>query len=63
MGRLKIVGADEQPFIRARDRADRDRSRPGGATAAEIDATSIRFHHAGSDDEPQLFEIRIDPDS
>jgi quercetin dioxygenase-like cupin family protein len=61
MKRIRIVAADDSPFIRARDRTDRDRSRPGGATQAEIDATLYRSHHPGSATSPQLFEIRIEP--
>jgi quercetin dioxygenase-like cupin family protein len=61
MGKVRVVTAEEGPFIRARDRRDRDRSNPAGPSDEEIDGTSIRFHHPGAADQPQLFEVRVDP--
>src|SRR3954467_10514473 len=63
MSKIRIVTADATPFIRARDREDRDRSQGGGASQAEVEATDIRFHHRGSDTSPQLFEVRLAPNA
>ena len=61
MGKVRIITAEESDFIRARDRQDRDRSRPNGPSDEEIDGTAIRYHHPGSNTTPQLFEVRVDP--
>jgi quercetin dioxygenase-like cupin family protein len=61
--RIRVVDARTTPFMRARDRGDRDRTRTDGPSQAEIDATEVRFHHPGTDTSPQLFEIRLAPDS
>ena len=61
MGKIRIVTDEDEPFVRATDRTDRDRSDPYGPSKEEIDGASVRHHHRGSDGEPQLFEVRIDP--
>ena len=64
MGKVRIVTAEEQPFVRTNERPDRqdiDYSDPLGPSEAEINGSAMRSHHPGSEDEPQLFEVRIDP--
>jgi hypothetical protein len=59
--RVRVVTAEQKPFLPARDLRDGDGSGSYEPSSEEIDGSSVRYHHPGSAEEPQLFEVRVDP--
>ena len=58
MGKIRFFEPGEVEFRRSSELTP-----PGGNVGeAERMGTAVRFHHPGSDDEPQLFEVSLDPD-
>ncbi|MCH2173001.1 hypothetical protein MK489_19660 [Myxococcota bacterium] len=58
MGKIRFFDPSEAEFRRSSELT------PAGGNVGEAErmGTAVRFHHMGTEDEPQLFEVDLDPD-
>jgi quercetin dioxygenase-like cupin family protein len=63
MAKVRIIAAEDSPFVQARDQVDPREYAPGSPKAEEIIASQVRYHHPGSDRELQMFEVEMTPNS
>ena len=63
MGKLRIVRAEEVPWMTGGDDSDQETDDDGLLEASEETMSAARFLHPGNDNELQVFEVRLRPDA